>query len=303
MWHAILLPRSTGDASMTDLVASNPWAIGSSSLTPSSPFPVGEKQTTPTPPASTSLGTASGVLAPTQRLALAAGPKLGWIDHGGGEREIRGVAAFTENFGPWSDDIYRFGPNPQGKLVGELGCTMTAFTNAAALGTWQNDPNARVGTPGDANTREPVWVQTMNRNSWNPLLQPRGEPKDSPAIKYNPAVSPRTIDSRGGRDLAAQILKEVKAGHPVVLGMGSNSNGFARHTVLVTGYIEGKRGWDALVVRDNWRDSDGNREGSQDVKTAYRTTAREAFGAYGGGQYTKIDMAVVAIPDGGPKKP
>ena len=287
---------------MTDFTATGSTP-GLSSLTPPSPAPVGEQQTASALPTSTGCSAASGVLATPQRLALAAGPKLGWIEHGGGEREIRGVAAFTENFGPWSDDLYRFGPNPEDKRVRTLGCTMTAFTNAAALGTWQNDPNAAVGTPGDANTREPLWVRTINRNSWNPLLQPRGEPKDSPAIKYNPAVSPRTIDSKEGRDLAAQILKEVKAGNPVVLGMGSHTKGFARHTVLVTGYIEGQRGWDALVVRDNWRDPDGNGGHSQEVKTAFRTTARDAFSAYRGGQYTKIDMAVVGIPDGGPKKP
>jgi hypothetical protein len=284
---------------MADLVATNPSAPSVAPLPSDSTAPREQSPTGGAPAPTSGSGGTSGIHATRQRLALTGGPKLGWSALGGGAREIFGVGTYTENFGPWWKDTYQFGTNSKGDPYGQLGCTATAFLNAAVLGTRQNNPIAEVATPRDANLRTPLWRQTMNRNDWQPLLQPQrgaGASADSPANKYNPAVRPVAIDSKEGRNLAAQILREAKQGRPVVLGLDGNTSGFVRHTVLVTGYIEGKQGWDALVVRDNWRGPTGELGGAADIRPAYLTTASETFRAYGGGRYAKIDMAVVAKP-------
>jgi hypothetical protein len=218
-----------------------------------------------------------------------------------GSMEIKGLANYRENAGPWAHDPYQFGDrnNPLKGTMGELGCTISAFSNAMSVNT-QKNPSFAAPTPGDANVRSGKFENALQHTRWKSLTVPsllnaEGKPT------FNPLRQPIDISSLKGEALIKAIRTEVAAGRPVVLGLTGNQEGFVRHTVLVTGLVPGKTGPESLIVRDQWRGANDSRDTSKDVKPALLTTLAETMKAYPGAHsrgYTQIDMAVSAAPGG-----
>jgi hypothetical protein len=216
-----------------------------------------------------------------------------------GSMEIKGISKYRENAGLWADQPYQFGDknNPLKGTMAELGCTISAFSNATSVNNQKNSSFA-APTPGDANQRNARFDNAMAQTKWKSLTVPsllnaNGQPS------FNQLSQPVDLSSLQGKKLIEAIRTEVAAGRPVVLGMTGNKEGFVRHTVLVTGLVPGKTGAESLIVRDQWRGAGGNRDSSEVVKPAFLTTLAETLKAYpepNSGGYTKIDMAISAAP-------
>jgi hypothetical protein len=231
-------------------------------------------------------------------------------------KEIAGISNFRENAGEWADRGYRFGGKEKhymnaadkaaGKeaTLGQLGCTITAYSNAASI-VRQKNPNAVVPNPGDANQRNSKFENAINSVDWKPLTTEKhpkfdGTSKAGRTDIYS-ADGTRNNSSKAGTELMERIYDSAKSGKPVVVGMHGNSKGGVRHTVLVTGIVPGGKRGDpsALVVRDQWRGKNGSQGPGVNEKTATaaeKTTLDKTMTKNYGAVYTQIDMAMSASP-------
>jgi hypothetical protein len=233
-------------------------------------------------------------------------------------KEIKGLSNHRENAGEWANQPYKFTgkkhymnaeDRAKGKVanVGQLGCTMTAYANAASV-LRQKNPSAAVPTPGDANDRNGTFNSAINSVKWTPLTREKHGKFDGTSVEGRTAVftsSGTPANSEQSRELMAKIYDSVSKGRPVVLGMHGNSAGGVRHTVVVTGIVEGgKRGEaSALVVRDQWRGQGGSLGSGVNIekptaaqKDAEKTTLDKTMTKNYGAVYTQIDMAMEASP-------
>jgi hypothetical protein len=235
----------------------------------------------------------------------------------GTERELKGISVFRENAGPWALKVYE--RDPSAGNVGTAGCTITAIANASSV-VRQKNPSAAVPNPSNANANDGVYRDTvMKKVSWNSLMTEKSRPLNtakSTSEVETPTGKPIVIDSDQGKKLLERIYDAVKSGKPVVLGMdGHTPDGqaysagrrdFVRHSVVVTGVVEGKRGTtEGLIIRDNWRDPSNSARGSRPSSTKNKQESRretldktlQAYdGTKGAGSWRTIDMAISAAP-------
>jgi hypothetical protein len=239
----------------------------------------------------------SGASSTGQWYAQRAREAGGVVPVGNGWLMIPKAGDWQQNGGWWQDLRYRFGPGPtevvpygQKLSVGEVGCTATAFLNAAIAGLRIANPSARIPTPADANgfTSNKEWNRAMSCSEWK-SLRPLGK-----SNIYDGMRNPVAINSSDGRQLLTDIRREVAQGRPVVLGLDRGA-GRPRHSVLVVGYNPSKQGWDSLMIRDNWRGPTGSGERTSKTQSAFLTDGAEVINFY---EAKKIDIAVSAIPRG-----
>jgi hypothetical protein len=233
-------------------------------------------------------------------------------------KEIAGLSNHRENAGGWANDAYKFAGKPlymtaadraagRAATVGEVGCTMTAYSNAASV-VKQKNPSAAVPTPNDANQRTQTFNSAMSGTKWTPLTTEKHSVFNSTSEKGRTTVfdsSGKATNSPAGKALLEKVYDRVAKGEPVVLGMTGNSKGGVRHTIVVTGIVSGGKRGDAsaLVVRDQWRGQDGAQgsgaggnipKPTAAQKDAEKTTLDKTMTTSYRGVYTQVDMAMAA---------
>lgn len=130
----------------------------------------------------------------------------------------------------WANQKYIFG----GGTVGSVGCTLTSIAMAARYATGDAK-----WTPSYLNAGH--YGEALNALNQENLGKKIGHPLPSLYDQGSGFISRGSADQT---KLLNAVRDSLKAGHPVVLGMGLNGanghieNGWTRHTVVATGVAE-----------------------------------------------------------------
>jgi hypothetical protein len=207
----------------------------------------------------------------------------------------------------WKDLPYKFaGPMGQKGTVRDVGCTMTAVSNAINIATkGQTDI-----TPADANSRndpnnngkfDAGLAKVKFTNLITGDTKGRGAPDPVGPSRTVKLADSQDTPNPAGQQLLKKVTDAVTGGDVVVLGM-HHVDSRSRHTVVVSGY---DRATNELTVLDNWQL--GEKNISNGSTGARRMKLSDALALYGEKhlptdpkdkryRLADIDLAVVVKP-------